>query len=57
MEMGFYLVASGPALEGAGPKWEQFQSAQFFPVNLHQGLYLYIFDKPRVDYTLARGPH
>ena len=27
-----------------------------FPVNLHQGLYLYVLDKPRVDYTLARGP-
>ena len=23
---------------------------------MHQGLYLYVFDKPRVDYTLARGP-
>ena len=27
-----------------------------FPVNLHQGLYLYVLDKPRVDYTLAWGP-
>ena len=27
-----------------------------FPVNLHQGLYLCVLDKPRVDYTLARGP-
>ena len=24
-----------------------------FPVNLHQGLYLYVLEKPRVDYTLA----
>ena len=27
-----------------------------FPVNLHQGMYLYVVDKPRVDYTLTRGP-
>ena len=27
-----------------------------FPVNLHQGLYLYVLDNPRADYTLARGP-
>ena len=27
-----------------------------FSVNLHQGLYLYVLDKARVDYTLARGP-
>ena len=25
-------------------------------MNLHQGLYLYVLDKPRVDYTLAQGP-
>ena len=25
-----------------------------FPVNLYQGLYLYVLDKPRVDYTLAQ---
>ena len=25
-----------------------------FPINLHQGLYLYVLDKPRVDYILAR---
>ena len=24
-------------------------------INLHRGLYLYVLDKPRVDYTLARG--
>ena len=39
----------------AGPNWEQFQSAQV-PNNLHQGLYLYVLDNLRVDYTLARGP-
>ena len=27
-----------------------------FPDNLHQGLYMYVLDKPRVDYTLARAP-
>ena len=27
-----------------------------FPVNLHQGLYLYVLYKPRVCYTLAQGP-
>ena len=36
----------GAVLGGAGFIWE----------NFHQGLYLYVLDKLRVDYTLARGP-
>ena len=36
---------------GLGPQqWPR------FPCNLQQGLYLYVLDKPRIDYTLARGP-
>ena len=42
----------GPALGGAGPNWEQFQSAQV-PSQLAPRS---VLDKPRVDYTLARGP-
>ena len=38
-----------------GPIGNNFSRPRF-PVNLHQGLYLYVLDKPRVDYTLARGP-
>ena len=45
------------ALEVRGPVGNYF-SRPTFPVNLHQGLYLYVFGKPRVDDTLpgAIGP-
>ena len=43
-----YTLARGPI--GNSFSWPG------FPVNLHQGLYLYVLDKPRVDYTLVRGP-
>ena len=44
------------ALGGAGPNWEQFRSAQVPSQLVPKGLYLYVFDEPRVDYTLAWGP-
>ena len=50
VHVGVPLLMSGPALGGAGPSRPRLQ------VNLHQGLYLYVLDKPTVDYTLARGP-
>ena len=50
-----YNLFRGPALGGVGPIGNNF-SWPWFPVNLHQGLYLYVLDKPRVDYTLVWGP-
>ena len=45
------MLPPGPALEDAGPNWEQFQSAQI-PSQLTP---MYVLDKMRVDYTLAQG--
>ena len=45
-------VARSGRLGGAGPNWEQFQSAQV-PSQLEPRS---VLDKPRVDYTVARGP-
>ena len=45
----------GRPYEMRGPIGNNFSRPRF-PVNMHQGLYLYVLDKPRVDYTLARGP-
>ena len=38
-----------------GPIGSNFSRPRF-PVNLHQGLYLYVLDKPKLNYTLPRGP-
>ena len=46
---------TGPAVGSAGHIENNFSRPRF-PVNLHQGLYLYVLDKPRVDYPLTRGP-
>ena len=45
---------AGQAVGSAGHIENNFSRPRF-PVNL-LGLYLYVLDKPRVDYTLARGP-
>ena len=47
---------AGPALGGVGGPIGNNFSRSRFPVNLQQRLYLYVLDKPRVDYTLAQSP-
>ena len=50
-----YWGSQGRPSEVQGPIGNKFSQPRF-PVNLHQGLYLYVPDKTRVDYTLAQGP-
>ena len=48
-------MGAGLALEA----WDQIRnnfSRPRFPVNLHQCLYLYVLDKPRVEHSNV-GPH
>ena len=49
------VCIEGRALGVVGPIRNNFSRPRL-PVNLHQGLYLYVLDKLRVDYTLAQGP-
>ena len=50
----------GPPDEGllphCPPSQIKTQLRHWFPVHMHQGLYLYVLDQPRVYYTLVRGP-
>ena len=59
-QYGFILewivMIPGACLRRCGAQFGNNFTRHRFPVNLHQCLYLYVLNKPRVDYTLARGP-